>query len=544
MPIALHQLPDDVDALKSLLADQATKLDQFIARNEQLQADKQAVDQENEQLTTENQRYKVQVLTLTEQLNLALARRYAASSEKLSPDQICLFDEAELDGEAVPDTDVDADDEEIMVAAHKRKKRGRKPIPAHLPRIDVIHELPESMRRCDHDGRLLTEIDEVISEQLDIIPAKIQVIRHIRKKYACDCGQCIKTAPLPAQPIPKSMASPGLLAHITVSKYQDALPLYRQETILQRIGVVLPRATLANWMIKAGHLVQPLINLLQDRLLSYDILQMDETTVQVLKQSGRRAQSKSYLWLQRGGPPEHPEVLYHYDPGRGAGVATRLLDGFKGYLQTDAYDGYNAVVATNELIHVGCMAHARRRFSDAVKAQGKNKRRGKAHRGLTLMQKLYRVEKQARNLTPEKRHAHRDRHARPILDEMRTWLDQAVGQVPPTSATGKALHYLNNEWPRLIRYLDDGRLEIDNNAAENAIRPFVIGRKNWLFSDSVRGVKASANLYSLIETAKANGLEPYTYLRYLFTELPNAESVAAIEALLPGNLDEDQIRIR
>ncbi len=530
MPIALHQLPDDVDALKSLLADQATKLDKFIARNEQL--------------TTENQRYKVQVLTLTEQLNLALARRYAASSEKLSPDQICLFDEAELDGEAVSDTDVDADDEEIMVAAHQRKKRGRKPIPAHLPRIDVIHELPESMRHCDHDGRLLTEIDAVISEQLDIIPAKIQVLRHIRKKYACSCGQCIKTAPLPAQPIPRSMASPGLLAHITVSKYQDALPLYRQETILQRIGVDLPRATLANWMIRAGHLVQPLINLMHDQLLSYDILQMDETTVQVLKESGRKAQSKSYLWLQRGGPPEHPVVLYHYDPGRGAAVATRLLDGFKGYLQTDGYDGYNAVVASNNLIHVGCMAHARRRFHDAVKAQGRNKTRGKAHRGLALIQKLYGIEKQARNLEPEKRHAHRQRHARPILDEMRSWLDQAVGQVPPTSATGKALHYLHHEWPRLIRYLDDGRLEIDNNAAENAIRPFVIGRKNWLFSDSVRGVKASANLYSLIETAKANGLEPYAYLRYLFTELPKAETVDAIETLLPGNLDTDQIKIQ
>ncbi len=522
MPIALHQLPDDIDALKSLVADQLAR---------------------NEQLTTENQRYKVQVLTLTEQLNLALARRYAASSEKCSPDQICLFDEAELDGEAVPDTAADADDDEIMVAAHKRKKRGRKPIPAHLPRIDVIHELPESERRCDHDGRLLTEIDEVISEQLDIIPAKIQVLRHIRKKYACSCGQCIKIAPLPAQPIPKSMASPGLLAHITVSKYQDALPLYRQETILQRIGVELPRATLANWMMRAGHLVQPLINLLQDRLLSYDILQMDETTVQVLKESGRKAQSKSYLWLQRGGPPEHPVVLFHYDPGRGAGVARRLLEGFKGYLQTDGYDGYNAVVASNNLIHVGCMAHARRRFHDAVKAQGRNKKRGKAHRGLRLIQKLYGIEKQAQNLTPEKRQAYRDRHARPILDEMRAWLDQSLPQVPPTSATGKALHYLQNEWPKLIRYLDDGRLMIDNNVAENAIRPFVIGRKNWLFSDSVRGVKASANLYSLIETAKVNGLEPYAYLRYLFTELPKAETVDDIEALLPGNIDQDQIKI-
>jgi hypothetical protein len=339
------------------------------------------------------------------------------------------------------------------------------------------------------------------------------------------------------------MASPGLLAHITVSKYQDALPLYRQETILQRIGVELPRATLANWMIKAGHLVQPLINLMQDRLLSHDIIQMDETTVQVLKESGKKAQSKSYLWLQRGGPPEHPVVLYHYDPGRGAGVARRLLDGFKGYLQTDGYDGYNAVVSANNLIHVGCMAHARRKFNEAVKAQGRNKKRGKAHRGLTLIQKLYGIEKQARKLKPEKRYEHRLLHARPILDEMRTWLDQVLPQVPPRSATGKALNYLHNEWHKLIRYLDDGRLEIDNNVAENAIRPFVVGRKNWLFSDSVRGVKASANLYSLIETAKANGLEPYAYLRFLFTELPKAQTVDDIEALLPGNLEKDQIKI-
>ena len=525
MPIALNQLPDDIDALKSLVADQTTKLDDVTARNEQL--------------TTENQHYKNQVLTLQEQLNLALAKRYAASSEKISPDQVCLFDEAEADVSAIED----ADDDAILVPAHTRKKRGRKPLPDNLPRVDIIHELPASERHCDHDGQLLVEIDEVISEQLDIIPAKIQVIRHIRKKYACSCGQCIKTAPLPAQPIPRSMASPGLLAHITVSKYQDALPLYRQETILQRMGVELPRATLANWMIQAGALIQPVINLLRDRLLDYDILQMDETTVQVLNEQGKTAQSKSYLWLQRGGPPDKPVVLYDYDPGRGAGVPTRLLTGFTGHLQTDGYDGYNAVVAANGLVHVGCMAHARRKFSEAVKAQGKKKRKGKAHQGLALIQKLYRVEKQARKLKPEERHSHRQRHARPILDELRTWLDEALPQVPPTSATGKALNYLHREWDKLIRYLDDGRLEIDNNGAENAIRPFVVGRKNWLFSASVKGVKASANLYSLIETAKANKLEPYAYLRYLFTALPQAETVEAIEALLPGNIDKAQIRI-
>lgn len=517
MKIAPDQLPDDVDALKALVADQAVR---------------------NEQLTTENQRYKTQVLTLTEQLNLALARRYAASSEKLSPDQICLFDEAEAETQ----TAVFTEEETVTVPEHTRRKRGRKKLPDALPRVEVIHELKDNERYCPHDGKPLAEIGEVVSEQLDIVPAKIQVIRHIRKQYACSCGHCIKTAALPPQPIPKSMASPGLLAHITVSKYQDALPLYRQETILKRIGVELPRATLANWMIQAGNLIQPLINLLHDRLLEGDIIQMDETPVQVLQEPGKTAQSKSYLWLQRGGPPDQPVVLYDYDPGRGAGVPKRLLEGFSGYLQTDGYDGYNAAVAVNGLTHVGCMAHARRKFSEAVKAQGKKKQNGKAHRGLKLIQKLYRIEKQAQKFTPETRYSHRQQHAQPVLDKLRAWLDEVLPQVPPTSATGKALNYLNNEWSKLIRYLDDGRLEIDNNGAENAIRPFVLGRKNWLFSASVKGVKASANLYSLIETTKENGLEPYAYLRYLFTELPKAETVEAIEALLPGNVDQNQIR--
>ncbi|HAN69834.1 MAG TPA: IS66 family transposase [Halieaceae bacterium] len=508
----VDQLPDDIAALKALVADQ-------MARNAEL-----------ERTTT---RQSAQILSLQEQLNLALARRYAASSEKLSPDQIRLFDEAEVD--AGESCGVDADDS-VEVPAHTRKKRGRKPLPAALPRVEVVHELPEAERCCPHDGQALKVIGEETSEQLDIVPAKIQVIRHVRKRYACDCGQCIRTAPLPAQPIPKSLASPGLLAHITVSKYQDALPLYRQESILQRIGVDLPRATLANWMVRAGQLVQPLINLMRDRLLAHDLIQMDETTVQVLKESGKTAQSKSYLWLQRGGPPDHPVVLYDYDPGRGQGVPLRLLEDFRGYLQTDGYNGYNAVVAAQQLTHVGCMAHARRKFSEAVKAQGKNKKVGRAQQGLALIQKLYRVEAEARGFSPARRHALRQEKAVPVLEQLRAWVDKSLPQVPPSTATGKALQYLHNEWSKLAAYLEDGRLEIDNNRAENAIRPFVLGRKNWLFSDSVAGVKASANLYSLIETAKASGLEPYTYLRHIYTQLPLVDSVEAMEALLPGNI--------
>jgi len=511
-----NSLPDNLDTLKSMLVDQ-------VACNASL-TDK------NTQLLTENQRIKLQVQLLQEKLNIALAQRYAASSEKCSPDQIRLFDEAEVEADIAEEEDAAS----VTVAAHPRKKCGRKPLPEHLPRIDVLHELPEAERVCPHDGAVLKAIGTVISEQLDIVPATIRVLKHIRTQYACDCGRCIKTAPLPPQPIPKSMASPGLLAHITVSKYQDALPLYRQEQILQRIGVDIPRATLANWMIQAGTLIQPLINLLRDRLLAYDIVQMDETTVQVLNEPGKTAHSKSYLWLQRGGPPASPVILYDYDPGRGAGVPQRLLEGFKGTLQTDGYAGYNAAVCAHQLTHLGCFAHARRKFDEALKAQGKHKRRGLAHRGLALIQKLYGVEKAVRHAAPTERYTYRLTHAQPILNELRTWLDESLPQVPPQSATGRALNYLHNEWNKLIGYLNDGRLEIDNNRAENAIRPFVIGRKNWLFSDSVRGVNASANLYSLIETAKANGLEPYAYLRRVFTELPKADSVAAIEALLPG----------
>ncbi len=282
MPNLPNQLPNDIESLKALVAEQASR---------------------NIHLEQENARISAKVLSLQEQLNLALALRYAASSEKLSPDQIRLFDEAEVEALAGDEAEPD---ETVEIPAHTRKKRGRKKLPDTLPRVDVVYELPAEDQRCPHDGQSLAEIGEVVSEQLDIVPAKIQVIRHIRKQYACQCGQCIKTAPLPAQPIPKSLASPGLLAHITVSKYQDALPLYRQEAILQRIGVDIPRATLANWMIKAGTLIQPLINLMRDQLLAYDIVQMDATTVQVLKEQGKAAQSKSYLWLQRGGPPDQP----------------------------------------------------------------------------------------------------------------------------------------------------------------------------------------------------------------------------------------------
>jgi transposase len=498
-------------------------------------------DGEIARLTREAERQQARLQALQEQINLFIAKRFGRSSEKLSADQLGLFNEAEATAPADPEPEPI-----VSVPAHQRVRPGRKPLPEALPRIDVIHELPTEERICTHDGEALVEIGEEISEQLDIVPAQVRVLRHVRKKYACPhCQLGVKTAPLPPQPLPKTMASPGLLAHIAVAKYQDALPLHRQEHILKRIGIDLPRATLAAWMIKLGIWIQPLINLLQDVLLGYDVLQMDETTLQVLKEPAKLPQSNSYLWVRRGGPPDLPVLLFDYDPSRSQAVPLRLLEGYRGYVQVDGYDGYNAVGLRSDIVLVGCMAHARRKFDEAVKAQGVDRdnpeKIGKAMEGLRYLQALYRIERECKSSSPEERYSVRQQKAKPLFETLRAWLDAALPTVAPQSMTGKALTYLHNQWPKLIRYLDDGRLSIDNNRVENAIRPFVIGRRNWLFSDTVRGAQSSANLYSLIETAKANGLEPYAYLRHLFTELPKAQTLEQIEALLPFHAKTQQL---
>ncbi|ABK45116.1 transposase IS66 [Magnetococcus marinus MC-1] len=481
---------------------------------------------------------------LREQLHILISKRFGRSSEKYDPNQLGLFDEAELIGAtAADDVEESATDKGGAASGHSRKKRGRKPFPDWLNRVEVIHELPESERRCGVDGSELVEIGREVSEQLDIVPAKVQVIRNIQIKYGCPhCKSGVKTAPAPRRPIPKLLGTAAMLAHVVVSKYADGLPLYRQGSILTRAGIDLPRNTLAHWMILAGREIQPLINLMRDQLLAYPIIQMDETPVQVLKEPQKIAQSKSYMWVQRGGPPDKPIILFHYDPTRSSKVPKDLLADYKGYLQTDAYAGYLDVAAQPDIIHLGCMSHARRKFDEAIKALGTNKNRKatRADEALTMVQQLYAIEKELRKdeADAETRFKVRQAKAKPVMAELRVWLEKNLPLTPPKSALGKAMAYLFTEWRKLIRYLDDGRLEIDNNACENAIRPFVIGRKGWLFSTSVKGVKASANLYSLIETAKANGLEPFAYFQHLFTKLPYAERVDDFDRLLPWNVDK------
>lgn len=513
-------LPASVNALRALVLEQQQKLEQQSL----------FIDQ------------------LLEQIRLARHQHFGTRSERFSLEQMSLaFNEAET--AMSYDEEVAAGDDQgdtVVVPAHRRKKGGRKRLPKTFPRIEVVHELEDSECHCGQCASRLSPVSEKVSEQLDIRPATVRVIRHVRKTYACEaCDGEIRTAPMPNQPIPKGLASPGTLAHVAVNKYVDGLPLYRQEKKLKRIGVELPRSTLASWMVKAGDLVQPLINLLRDRLLAYDIVAMDETRLQVLKEPGKKAQSQSYLWVQRGGPPHHPILLYDYDPSRSQRVPMRLLEGFSGYLQTDGYEAYNRVCAEQGLTSVGCWAHARRKFDEAIKAQQllSSEKRKKSLAGIALkkIQALYRIERDIKAMAPEERHRIRDLRSKPLLEELRNWLDQHIPIVPPRSALGKAMNYADKQWPKLIVYLEDGRLRMDNNLVENAIRPFVIGRKNFLFCDTVNGANASANLYSLIETAKANGIEPYAYLRTVFTELPNATSVEEIEALLPVPDDGDTL---
>ena len=527
------ELPDDVGALKSIIDDNRVQLRERDLR----------------------------IAVLEEQLRLAAHKRFGVSSEKADPDQLGLFNEAEATAATTPVPEETAAG--ITVPGHVRQKPGRKPIPAGLPRVRIEHDIPDADKPCPcGSGHHRPRIGEVVSEQLDIIPAQVQVLQHARFKYG-PCTQCdgvfphvavvaegkaaagqrelpraVIVAPLPPQPIPKSNASPGTCAYIATAKFADGLPLYRQEKMLARIGVDISRGTLAAWMIRLGELVVPLINLMHETQVAYDVLQMDETTVQVLKEDGRPAQAKSRMWVRRGGEPGKSVILFDYEPTRSGAVAWRLLEDFKGFLQSDGYDGYAKVGQRDDVVHVGCLAHARRKFDEALKAQKASGRGGLAAEGLALIQKIYRIEKVAReaHLRPEQRHQLRNERSRPIWDELRAWLDRVRNHAPPSTLVGKALGYLDGQWPKLVRVLDDGRLEVDNNLCENAIRPFVLGRKAWLFSDTPAGAQASARLYGLIETAKANGLEPYAYLRRVFAGLPKAVTAGDVEALLPWNV--------
>jgi transposase len=446
--------------------------------------------------------------------------------------------------------------ETVLVAAHGRNKRGRKALPKDLPRIDIIHDLSEEEKQCACGARL-TCFGEEVCEKLDYIPARLRVERHIRYKYACkSCegiegkGPSVRIAPAPVQLIPKSNSTPGLLAHIAVSKFADGLPLYRQQKIFDRLGVEIPRATMASWLVKAARCCTPLIDLLSEEIRSGPLINIDESPLQVLNEAGRKNTSKSYMWVYRGGKPESPVLLYRYHPTRSGRVAMAFLTGYRGYIQSDDFSGYDHLDRNPDIVHLGCWAHARRKFVKVLTVRKKHRGRKKNPRGLAdealdYIGRLYRIEKEARRreLDAAQIYQLRQEESKPLLDEFKGWLEAKYPLTPPKGLLGQAIIYTQANWNKLIIYLQDGRLRPDNNLVENAIRPFVVGRKNWLFAGSPDGAAASATFFSLIETAKANGLAPHAYLRHIFEKLPLAKSDQELQDLLPQHINPATIAI-
>ena len=529
-------LPDNPAFLKQIIIDRDAK----IANQANAIADRDAVIADHKAVIADRE---AEIAYLAEQVRLLKALRFATQSEKARPHgheiQYPLFNEAEMVVE-----EADSAETETEIPAHTRRKPGRRPISPDFPRIEVVHDIPEGDKVCAC-GCELTRIGEEVSEKLDVIPQKIRVIRHIRPKYACrscegveDDRPTVRIAAMPDQIIPQGIVTPSLLAYILVNKFADGLPFYRQSVMFGRLGVDISRATMSGWAIRAGRAVEPLIELLQQEIRSGPVINMDETPVQVLKEPGRENTTKSYMWVMRGGPPDRPVVLFHYAPSRGRAVAEELVGGFKGYLQTDGFAGYNALGGRDGITHVGCLAHVRRRFHDVIKAGGKKKKGGVAQTILNLIAKVYQKEKQARKreAKPDEILAMRQKEIKPLLDKIRDTLLDRKPAVPPKSLLGKAIAYALDQWPRIQAYLGHPGLTPDNNLAENAIRPFAVGRKNWLFAGSPTGAKTSANIYSLIESAKANGLNPLDYLNEVFEKLPRAKSEYKLRQLLPGRI--------
>lgn len=493
------------------------------------------IQNELEELKKQVAHWKEKYYQIIEQFKLAQQQQYSSSSEK-NVLQEELFDEADAPiEEDIPDQ------KEITVAEHKRTSKPKRPvIPDHFPREVIEHDIPETEKQCTCGCRK-ERFGEEISEQLDVIPPQFKVIQHVRPKYVCkQCEENISIAPMPNVLLPKSIAASGLVAYTIVAKYIDHLPLYRQEAIWARYGLNIPRNTSCGWIMKASELCEPLIEVLKEDIIASHYIQADETPVQVLKEATQANTKKSYMWVFRGNVPNKTAIYYEYQATRQGLHAKNFLSEFKGYLQTDGYKGYDWVDDTEHITHLGCMTHARRPFAQLVKLA---KKTGKAHQAVAFIKQLYAIEKHARenNLLFGERYQLRLEKSKPILDKLKVWLDKTVSGASIKGKLGNAIQYMLDRWDELTNYLKAGYLEIDNNWVENDIRPFAIGKKNWLFAGSPRGAKAGANFYSLIMTCKANGIDPYQYLNYLFNHLRECSTEDDFRKLLPYNVAPEKL---
>jgi len=486
----------------------------------------------------------LQVIMSLHSENEGLKQTLFRKSERRQEEMVgqTLFDEAEATNEIDESAVVTPFIEEGDKKEPSGKARGkRKPLPKSLPRERVEHDLSEDEKVCPKHQTPMEKIGEKITEQLEIIPASMKVIENVTFTYKCLCcseedQSCIVTSKNDPQPIPKSMATPTLLAHIATSKFQDALPLYRQEKIFARYGIEMDRTTLARWMIQAAKLSQPLINLMSEDQLANKVIGCDETPLQVLDEPNRHPQQTSYMWVtcSMDGPPS---VLFNYYEGRSAKVATELLSQFEGTIVCDGLKSYDAFAAQRKVLLAGCMAHIRRKFYAAEKVAKKADPKAipRAKLPLDLIKALYKIEKEIKNKPPDVVLAERQKKSQPIMADFKIWLDDQQNKVLPKSLLGKAIHYAFDQWAKMQVFLSNPLVPIDNNRTERCIRPFVIGRGNWMFAQTPKGAHASATLYSLIESAKVNGIEPFSYLSLIFKELPKVVDAGGFEKLLPYN---------
>lgn len=501
-----------------------------------------AIEINNNTLETKTILLKEQIEELQKKLQLALFKKFGRSSEKIDPSQIEFFEVPEIDEDPVKE------DATVMVTSHPRKKPGRKPLDPTIPRKIIVHDIAEEDKTCGC-GHDLVKVGEEVTERLHVIPEVVYVEQHVRPKYACrhcegsgdEENPVFRIAPTPPTMIPGSIVTAGLLAFIFVNKFVDHLPFYRQEKRFERIGAHISRQNMSNWSLKVYEILKPLEKLLKKEVKTGPYIQMDETPLQVMGEEGRPDTSKSYMWLSRGGPPETPLVYYNYQETRKAQFVKDILRGYHGFIQSDGYKGYDSALKGNkDIIHVGCLAHARRKFFDASKV---SKKAGSANIAMRKITNIYHKENELKELGLEKNEflVQRKKEVKPLLDDFKKWMDEKSQKVRTSSDTGKAIRYTLGQWSKIIKYLDCAELTPDNNAAERAIKPFVLGRKNWLFSGSPAGANASALLFSLIETAKANDLNPYGYLKWIFEETPLIKSEKEFEKFLPVNCDRDKI---
>jgi len=474
------------------------------------------------------------IADLQQKLDYMLRQKYASSSEKFPSNQPSLFEE---------DSDIEIEEEtSIETLTYTRKKRGNKSTPPEsLPRVRVEHDIREEEKICEC-GCGLKRIKEIHSQQYDVVPATFQVIDNVRFTYvcSCNCGSKPITSPLTPQVLPKTQVTPSFLATIAVEKFEDAMPLDRQvKKYKKRFGVEFTSTTFSNWMIKTSELrLKPLIEKLSAIQMNSGYIHADETTLQVLNEKNKTAKQKSYIWL-KASTQNHPIVLMHYSSNRNEKTAEFLFNGFSGYMQTDGYSGYNIVANRENVTQLGCWAHARRRFADIIKSGASDvKSKALSKELVAMVAKLYAIEKEIKDDPPDKKKQIREEKSVQILNDIEEWCDthfltaHAIG-----GSIARAFTYLKNQFPKLKIYVEDGRLNIDNNIAENHVRPIALGRKNWLFATSTKGATALCNWYSIIETAKANNLDAYAYLKYILTQIPIYEAEGKdIEDLFPWNV--------